>query len=192
MILSFSNTNSHNRVLIISVVLVCALSACAGKQKPAPVYGGSGQTGQEPYNPVIQTTPYEITEQPVQVIPYQEAGPHTVTPPTQKPESPAVVALLNDADRNYNAGNLDSAVASIERALRIEPRNAKLVYKLAAVRLKQKKLAMAQDLANRAALLAAGDHHLKRSSWLLIAEARRLKGDNYGAKEAKQYAEQFK
>jgi hypothetical protein len=99
--------------------------------------------------------------------------------------SPAVVALLSEAEKNSKQGDLDSAAGDLERALRIDPRNSALTYKLAALRLKQSKPQMAEELASKAALLAGGDTELKRKSWLLVSEARRLQNNVQGAAEAK-------
>lgn len=104
---------------------------------------------------------------------------------------PAVLALLSESDRNRGAGDLDSAVVSLERALRIDSRNPTLTYKLAHLRLKQNKPQLAEELASKAALLAGNDLDLKRKSWLLIAEARRVQQNIPGAKEAKAKAESF-
>ncbi|MFI3187865.1 MAG: tetratricopeptide repeat protein [Methylococcaceae bacterium] len=105
--------------------------------------------------------------------------------------SPAVGALVSAANQNSQAGDLESAAASIERAIRIEPRNANLYYKLALVRLKQAKPRLAEDLAKKSALLAATDNTLKRNCWLLIAHTRELQQDFSGAKEAKIKANRF-
>ena len=105
--------------------------------------------------------------------------------------SPAVVALLTDADRNRASGNLDAAVVSTERALRIDSRNPSLTYKLAQLRIKQNKPKLAEELAGKAALLAGNNLDLKRKSWLLIAEARRMQQDYQGAKQAQIKAESF-
>lgn len=104
---------------------------------------------------------------------------------------PAVLALLTEADRSRAVGNFDAAVVSTERALRIDSRNPTLTYKLAQLRLKQNKPQLAEELANKASLLAAGDLDLKRKSWLLIAEARRMQQNYEGAKEAKSKADSF-
>lgn len=115
--------------------------------------------------------------------------PEDVRPP--KNASPAVLALLTDSDRSRATGDLDAAVISMERALRIDSRNATLTYKLAQLRIKQNKPQLAEELAGKAALLAGSDLELKRKSWLLIAEARRLQQNLAGAKEAKSKAESF-
>lgn len=105
--------------------------------------------------------------------------------------APAVVALVNQADGFRKKGDYDASVSAIERALRIDSRNAALTYKLAQLRLTQHKPQLAEELAGKAALLAAGDLELKRKSWMLIAEARRQQQDIKGAKEAKAKAESF-
>lgn len=105
--------------------------------------------------------------------------------------SPAVVALLTEADRKRATGDLDAAVVATERALRIESRNPTLTYRLAQLRIKQNKPQLAEALAGKAALLAGNNLELKRKSWLLIAEARRLQHNYQGAREAQTKAESF-
>ncbi|MGR8999486.1 MAG: tetratricopeptide repeat protein [Gammaproteobacteria bacterium] len=107
------------------------------------------------------------------------------------PLSPAVNALALAANQNTQSGNIDAAAATIERAIRIEPRNATLYYKLALLRLKQSKPRLAEDLAKKAALLASNDTQLKKHSWLLVARAREMQGDLKGGKAARAKAEQF-
>lgn len=193
MISSYFN---HHPILSINwlLIVILVLSGCSGftsKQKPAPVSRSS--TWQKPassYNPVIQTTPY-IEEQAIEAVPLQEQDEVQPFAPSMPQTTPAVLALMDDADRSYLAGNYQSAVGSIERALRIEPRNPLLVYKLAAVRLKQGQPGLAENLAKKSALLADRNIAIKRRSWLLIAEARRKQGDHYGAAEAEKTAGQF-
>ena len=104
--------------------------------------------------------------------------PQTLTPfeplETSASLSPAVDALVLAANQKSSSGNLEVASATIERAIRIEPRNANLYYKLALIRLEQSKPRLAEDLAKKSALLAVGDSTLKKHSWLLIAHAREL------------------
>ena len=107
------------------------------------------------------------------------------------PLSPAVSALALAANENSQSGNIESATTTIERAIRIEPRNATLYYKLALLRLKQSKPRLAEDLAKKAALLASNDTQIKKHSWLLVARARELQGDFDGGKEARAKAGMF-
>ncbi|MEQ1637194.1 MAG: hypothetical protein ABL903_10910 [Methylococcales bacterium] len=105
--------------------------------------------------------------------------------------SPATLSLATEADQNIQSGQYESAGVKIERALRIDPRNAVLTYKLALVRLKQEQPRLAEDLAKKAALLAGNNRDLKKRSWLLIAESKRMQNDADGAQKAEQKAMQF-
>ena len=107
------------------------------------------------------------------------------------PLSPAVNALALAANQNSTSGNIESATTTIERAIRIEPRNATLYYKLALLKLKKSKPRLAEDLAKKAAILASNDTQLKKHSWLLVARAREVQGDLNGGKEARTKAGKF-
>jgi tetratricopeptide (TPR) repeat protein len=137
------------------------------------------------------------TPLPAQPLTFQEpepaAEPLTPFEPLEISDSlsPAVGALVLAANQNTSSGNLEAASATIERAIRIEPRNANLFYKLALIRLKQSKPRLAEDLAKKSALLAANDITLKRHSWLLIAHARELQKNFKGAKEARAKADRL-
>lgn len=105
--------------------------------------------------------------------------------------SPAVTALVTAANQSTKSGDIESAAAAIERAIRIEPRNGELLYKLAVLRLKQSKPVLAEELAKKSALLAGKDNVLKKNSWLLIAHAKEMQGDSSGAAEAQTKAAGF-
>lgn len=107
------------------------------------------------------------------------------------PLSPAVNALASASSQNSRSGNIEAATAAIERAIRIEPRNATLYYKLALLKLKQSNPRLAEDLAKKSALLASNDTQLKKHSWLLVARAREMQGDLKGGKTARAKANQF-
>lgn len=106
-------------------------------------------------------------------------------PVTKKTLSPAILALVTEADKSSRSGDLESAVVTIERALRIDSRNPLLTYKLAKLRLQQSKPRLAENLAKKSALLSANDRILKKQAWLLISEARKQQKNYLGAKEAK-------
>lgn len=96
----------------------------------------------------------------------------------------AVLALVNSA-RNDNAiGKPDAAVATLERALRIEPRNPVLWQELARVRLQQGQYQQAEGLAARSNGWAGNDKPLRAENWRLIGEARLKRGDHAGAQAA--------
>lgn len=111
--------------------------------------------------------------------------------PAQKPAaapSTAVVALMEEAETARESGNLEGAAATLERALRMQSRNATLWYRLAELRLQQEKPQMAVDLALKSKLLAGSDHDLVQKNWALIAQAKRRLGDEAGAMAAERRA----
>lgn len=116
-----------------------------------------------------------------------------ITPPVVKidPAADAINDLVVNAEKHSNAGDLGSASVMLERALRISPRDGQLTFKLAQLRLKQSQPRLAEDLAKKADLLAAGDTGLKKQCWLLIAQARRLQQDSSGAEQAQSKADSW-
>ncbi len=114
------------------------------------------------------------------------------TPPPRfkaKPVTSAAVSnLVQRAAEQKNRGDMTGAAATLERALRIEPRNAHLWNQLAQVRLAQRQYGQAEDLASKSNALAAADRDLRRDNWLLIAKARRSVGNLSGATLAQNQA----
>ncbi len=84
----------------------------------------------------------------------------------------AVTSLLAKADTRAQAGEWGQAAALLERALRIEPRNAWLWHHLATVRFQQKRYAQAVSLANKSSSLAPGDAALQEKNRRLVEEVR--------------------
>ncbi|TMG74863.1 MAG: tetratricopeptide repeat protein [Betaproteobacteria bacterium] len=117
------------------------------------------------------------------------------TAPTPAPESAAhtetiaIASLLDGARADTAAGRLANAAASLERALRIEPRNPRLWQELARVRLKQGDYAQAESTAARSNSWAGGDAPLRAENWRLTAQAREARGDAEGARAALEAAE---
>ena len=96
----------------------------------------------------------------------------------------AVASLVDDARAEVSAGRLARAAASLERALRIDPRNPHLWQELARVRLKQGDYAQAESVAARSNSWARGDEQLRAENWRLIARSREARGDVAGARAA--------
>jgi Tfp pilus assembly protein PilF len=107
-------------------------------------------------------------EQPPQA-PAPEAAPPEAQ---QKRESVAIAGLMQSARADASAGRLSNAAASLERALRIEPRNPRLWHELAKVRLKQGQYAQAESMAARSNAWAGNDSGLREDNQRLIEEAR--------------------
>ena len=155
---------TRNRSLL--PILLLGLAACTG---PA----------------VVPDVPVE--EQSIPAPPGDRSIPGEVPPPAAGPvENPAVIALLNDAEDLMQAGRHEMAAASLERALRIEPKNARLWSRLAAVRFGQGSWQQARSLAQRSNSLSRGDRALQLSNWRLIEESSRRLGDETAAEAARQ------
>lgn len=103
---------------------------------------------------------------------------------TPASDNNAVVALVQSAKQDAAAGRLPAAAANLERALRIEPRNAVLWHELARVRLDEGQSAQAEQLANKSITLAGQNNNLRAENWRLIGHARAQNGDHTGAQNA--------
>lgn len=104
-------------------------------------------------------------------------------------EKPKVVkdnsqALLDKADDQAAAGQMDSAAATLERALRIEPENARLWNVLAGIRFKQGRLDEAILMAEKSNSLASNQTSLQARNWRLIVVARSRLGQTEAVIEA--------
>jgi len=85
----------------------------------------------------------------------------------------AVTTLLAKVEAQESQAHWERAAALLERALRIEPRNAQLWHRLAKIRLQQGRYGMAESLAQKSNALAKDDEALKRRNAELIEIARR-------------------
>ncbi|OOZ37751.1 hypothetical protein BOW51_01070 [Solemya velesiana gill symbiont] len=138
--------------------------------------------------------PEPVQQEEVKVRPAEETGIQIRAyeppePPPLKPvHSRAVQSLMDQAAKQERQGALAAAVVTIERGLRIEPRNAHLWNRLAHLRYAQGQRGLAADLAAKSNTLAGRDIQLKRDNWLLIADARRSVGDIAGARTAERKA----
>jgi predicted Zn-dependent protease len=116
------------------------------------------------------------------------------TPPTLprhvRPEPKRAVEVLQArAVDQRRSGDHAGAIASLERALRMDPGNPLLWHELAAVRLAQGEHGLVTQLAAKSNSLAdPADASLRRANWLLIAESRDALGDRDGAAEARRFA----
>lgn len=170
------SSNSFVRTLVILISLA-SLAACTGMQGPdaPPIDTATTDT----------PTPPDVTD---------NTGTDTSTPldtpldtpvePLPPSANPAVIALLDTAETDAGSGRLPTAIASVERALRIEPKNPVLWQKLAALKLQKGDYQQAENFAARSNSWAGSNKALMAKNWRIISEARSLRGDNAGAKAA--------
>jgi len=166
---------------------ILGLTACSPMTpRPPDIAVAASAKPSKPVPPAENASLAERQDPPPQAAPAppKSGPPPKKAPAAQQAASPAVLALLQEAEASSASGSLDEAAATLERAIRLQPRNAKLWHKLAEVRLKQHQPGLAEDLAKKSNVLSQDDKALARQNWLLIAEARRKKDDAQGAAEA--------
>ena len=95
---------------------------------------------------------------------------------------------MDQARTEANAGRLNNAAASMERAIRLEPKNARLWQELARLRLNQQDYVQAENVALRSNALTRGDFAIRTENWNIIAQAREARGDTAGARSARELA----
>lgn len=152
-------------------------------QEGAILRGGEPVASQTPQGSSVIVAPYRGPLPPgMRPLPRAEAAPFPET--VRPPSSPAVITLLEGANQKTHSGKFDTAAATLERALRLEPRNPEIWQRLAALRLKQKQFAQAANLAAKSSSFAGNDKSLIARNWQIIAQARQGLGDGKGAREA--------
>lgn len=104
----------------------------------------------------------------------------------------AVALLWDKAQAARGEGRLGDAVAALEQALQLAPEDPVLWSRLAEMRLRQKDFAVAENLAAKSNALAGDRRLLRYRNWLLIAEARRRRGDEAGAEKARAEAQRLR
>lgn len=180
------------------LILLFALGGCAnfaerptversGEDRDAP--GGAGEVGEatEPTprssedNNGLRTTSYSKPEP----EPLTQRHPRDVA----EVSGPAVVSLHQQAASESNQGRFDNAVAVLERALRIEPRNAFIWSSLARAHQQAGSPELAMNAASRALSFARGNPFLEETIWQTMAQARAAAGDAASADAARDRAQ---
>ncbi len=161
------------------IALGCILLACGCAPVPGPVR----------HEPVVP--PRAPEEVPAPRVPGEVPPREAPRAPARRPPGPgegAARALAEEADRLKRGGDAPRAAATLERALRIAPEDALLWQDLASVRLEERKPAEAEQLARKSNRLGTGDIGLQARNWDIIGAARRMAGDEKGAREAEAQA----
>ena len=97
------------------------------------------------------------------------------TVPVGQPKNPLTRDIRQQAGLQMQKGRLTAAAQTLERGLRIAPKDALLWSDLAAVRLQQHRYGQAQSLAAKSINLAGGDGTLIRRNQRIIEEAQRAR-----------------
>ena len=169
---------------IVVALLLAAVAGCA-----APPFKT------EPPTPTPPSTPGRGPTLPTVPPPGAETEPVIVAPPPaplprERPKvapatlSPASRALVSQAQAQRKKGDLPGATVSLERALRIEPRNPLLWIEMGRLRMDQRNFPQAESMGRKALAMAIGDDRTQSQAWLLIADALRARGRNVEAQDA--------
>jgi len=164
----------YSKKYLLIPVLALILSACGSttrQTKAAPVETREQVSAVSTAASGTQVSAYRPPQQQLAVIRPQPAK--------------AVQVLQRRAADQKRAGDYASAAVSLERGLRIEPRNATLWNRLAHVRAAQKHFTQVAQFAAKSNALVHQNEALKADNWNLIAQARAALGDNSGAARAK-------
>jgi len=117
-----------------------------------------------------------------EALPFPEESLPTTRPLSKSDVmSPVVKSLLSQAQGQRRLGNWDGAAILLERALRIEPRNAVIWSRLANIRFDQQFWNKAIQLAAKSNTLAVNKMDLKRRNWILMANSYEKLGDKASA-----------
>jgi tetratricopeptide (TPR) repeat protein len=170
------------RVLPVAL-LALTLTACQSLFGPPPVYGPSGP---QP-SPSGTPQPQPNTPTPQQPVP-QPVPP----PPQQQPKefrlSAASAALVKQSRAQSVKGEYPAAIATLERALRIEPDNPLVWLELGQVHLASRNAPQAESMGRKAVALATGNPMVQSNAWRLVGDALRARGRDLDANEAYQRA----
>lgn len=131
------------------------------------------------------------------IVPGLPTGEPVPLPDTRPPLNPSlpksieasgaaapVISLVKTARAALKSGRTDQAGASLERALRIEPRNAWVWQALSQLHVVTQQGEQAESEAKKSISLGKRNPYLDVENWRLIAEARKLRGDQAGAVDA--------
>ena len=177
-------------IRILALALLLALSGCSVAPFKTGTTTGATPTGSKPREPgagPVLTAPTEIGRpdgQPVIETP----------PPAQLPRerprvppatlSPASRSLVTQAQAQRRKGDLPGATVSLERALRIEPKNPLLWLEMGRLRMDQRNYPQAENMARKALSMSVGDDSTQSAAWRLIADSLRARDRNPEAEEA--------
>lgn len=163
----------HSLLLFVALLLsACGLDGYRvnGRLAPAPVevpdpHAAPAAAGTAGPEPGVVTMP--LPDQPKLPEPVVEPLPEAEA----EPAPPATQLLLASAQQQLESGDHGLAAATLERALRIAPKDARLWHELARVRLAAGEWQQAIELANKSRVLAGDDAELRRKNSELIAAA---------------------
>jgi hypothetical protein len=104
--------------------------------------------------------------------------------------SSAALYLYKQAQTARANGHADQALALLQRALHVDPRNPFIWQALAESQLNLQQADQAEAAAQKSSSLARGNPYVDAGNWRIIAAARQAQGDAAGAVRAQAQADQ--
>lgn len=111
--------------------------------------------------------------------------PPPVAQPSLETSNAAAAELLARAERQWAQGKLEEAAHTLERALRIAPRDAAVLQARAELHLAQRHHDEAESMALKALQFSQGDAQLCERGWRTVEQARRASGRLLAASRAR-------
>lgn len=166
------------RTIIAGLVATLALAGCS-LVEPVPTPSRAPLPAPRP---VPSSVPLPA---PTPLPPPEPSAEPAPTPAPAPPPAPAArtfklgapaQSLVTQARAQADRGDLDGAAGTLDRAVRIEPRNPLVWIELAKVRLEQKEAKQAEGYGRKALALATGDRKAQADASRVIAESLRAQG----------------
>lgn len=171
---------SHNRLRQIGrqsgllLAMILSLHGCA-VQEPVKQPAGPAADSSSPAASAPTPAPEPVALPRRESVPVPEEG-------------KAAGTLLANARQNVRAGKFNQAEMMLERALRLEPRNARLWHEMAQVKYGQKDYGQVIQFCIKSNSLAGKDYGLIRQNWLLMEKGYLQLGEPEKAKQARSKA----
>ncbi|EKD35071.1 MAG: hypothetical protein ACD_75C02069G0002 [uncultured bacterium] len=131
--------------------------------------------------PPVEERPFvtepPVEERPLVTEPPVEEHPAVIEPPGDyKPITGRAAGIYNEAEEAMQAGRFAPAEMLLERALRIEPRNAHYWYTLGLAKFRQKQYPQAVQFCLKAESLAGSQPGLLARNQVLLTQAKKAAG----------------
>lgn len=160
---------------LVTLVIATTIAAC---ETAPPREEEPGQLRRPSRSAPHERTGEELPPAPTSIPPDAKKSAEDIS-------GPAVVSLMTDARSALSAGHPDEALPLLERAVRIEPRNAFLWQMLASTHLQLGHRDEAESTAEKSNSLARGNPYVEVENWKVLAATRQAAGDADGAQRAR-------
>lgn len=186
--------NNVSKSVFIMALMTMFLSACTTtpvsyqppvESRELPSRSQTPETAQTRPEPAQPASPQALPSPPA------ESTSMDLSPAPPAPSNPAVLALLSDAEKYQQQGNMAAAQSRLQRAQRIAPRDPKVYYQLAQTHYELEDYRLAEQVALKGVSYAQGNNTEQKRFWLLLADIRNKAGDSAGAKAAREQAARY-